>query len=67
MQAANAGDTVIVGDGTYGREGAMTGGDENHDKHSVDDKVVTRSGGVHPLVDDGRLAMYSIRLPRIVM
>ena len=42
MQAASAGDTVIVGDGTYGHEGAVTGGDENHDNHSP---VVLRKSG----------------------
>src|SRR4051812_477391 len=34
MQAASAGDTVIVADGTYGHERSMTGGDESHDNHS---------------------------------
>ena len=42
MQAANAGDTVIVRDGTYGHEGAVTGGDENQDNHSP---VVLRKSG----------------------
>ena len=42
MQAASAGDTVMVGDGTYGHEGAVTGGDENHDNHSP---VVLRKSG----------------------
>lgn len=42
MQAASAGDTVIVGDGTYGHEGAVTRGDENHDNHSP---VVLRKSG----------------------
>jgi hypothetical protein len=42
MRAASAGDTVIVRDGTYGHEGSVTGGDENHDNHSP--VVLRRSG-----------------------
>src|SRR5579862_6564320 len=42
MQAANAGDTVIVRDGTYGHEGAVTGGDESQNNHSP--VVLRRSG-----------------------
>ena len=42
MQAANAGDTVIVRDGTYGHEGAVTGGDESQNNNSP--VVLRRSG-----------------------
>jgi hypothetical protein len=42
MQAANAGDTVIVRDGTYGHERSVTGGDGNQDNHSP--VVLRRSG-----------------------
>ena len=42
MQAAGAGDTVIVRDGTYGHEGSVTGGDGNQDNHSP---VVLRKSG----------------------
>ena len=42
MQAASAGDTVIVGDGTYGHEGTVTGGDASQNNHSP---VVLRKSG----------------------
>ena len=42
MQAANAGDTVIVRDGTYGHEGTVTGGDGSQNNHSP---VVLRKSG----------------------
>jgi len=42
MQAANAGDTVIVRDGTYGHEGTVTDGDGSQYNHSP---VVLRKSG----------------------
>lgn len=42
MQAASAGDSVIVRDGTYGHEGAVTGGDGNQDNQSP--VILRRSG-----------------------
>ncbi len=42
MQAASAGDTVIVGDGKYGHEGSVTGGDGNQNNNSP---VVLRKSG----------------------
>lgn len=42
MQAASAGDTVIVGDGKYGHEGSVTGGDGSQNNNSP---VVLRKSG----------------------
>jgi hypothetical protein len=42
VQAARAGDTVVVRDGKYGHENALTGGDRNEDNHSP---VVLRNSG----------------------